>query len=153
MPSHTESRHLPYPAQQLFELVADVEKYPEFLEWFVAARISRRDGNLLEVDQVVRFNRLRERFTTQAQLDAPRRIHITSKDPSFKRFDQLWTFSPMPDGGTIVVYVSTLELSSSVLEHVMQALLDEGRIAKATIDAFAHRARQIYGAPADVSRS
>jgi len=145
MPSHRERRQLPYSARQLFDLVADVEKYPEFIEWFVAVRILRREGNVLEVEQIVRFKGLRARFTTRAVLDAPRRIEIASREPPFKRFDQLWTFSPAPKGGTIVEYASTLELRSSLLQHAMQALFDERQVAVATIDALARRARQIYG--------
>lgn len=145
MPSHRERRHLPYTAPQLFGLVADVEKYPEFIEWFVAVRIRHRDGNTLDVDQVVRFKGLRARFLTRAILDPPRRIAITAEEPRFKRFDQLWTFAPAPQTGTIVDYASTLELRSSLLQHAMQALFDERQVAQATVDAFARRAAQIYG--------
>jgi len=145
MPSHSERRQLPYTARQLFDLVADVEKYPEFIEWFVAVRIRRREGQMLDVDQVVRFKGLRARFATRAVLDAPQRIEVTSQDPSFKRFDQLWTFSPAPEAGTVVEFVSTLELHSTVLQHVMQALFDDRQMAEATIDAFERRAQQVYG--------
>ncbi len=146
MPSHRERRLLPYSARRLFDLVADVEKYPEFIEWFAAVRIRRREGNVLDVDQVVRFKGFRARFATRAVLDAPRRIAITCQEPPFKRFDQLWTFSPAPKGGTIVEYASTLELRSSLLQHAMQALFDERQVAEETVDAIARRAQQIYGA-------
>lgn len=148
MPSHHERRPLPYTPQQLFDLVADVEKYPEFLDWFVAAQIRHREGNLLEVDQVVRFKGLRARFTTYATLDAPRQIDIRCHDPPFRKFDQRWTFLPAASTGTIVDYESTLELRSSLLQHAMQALFDEDDMAKTTVDAFARRAQQIYGKPA-----
>ena len=145
MPSHRERRHLSYTAPQLFELVADVERYPEFIEWFVAVRVRRREGNILEVDQVVRFKGLRARFATRAVLDRPRRIEITSDEAPFKRFEQLWTFAPSPETGAIVEYASTLELRSSLAQHAMQAFFDERRVAEATIDAFARRAQLIYG--------
>lgn len=152
MPTHRERRHLPYTARRLFELVADVEKYPEFIEWFVAVRILRREGNILSVDQVVRFKGLRTRFTTRAVLDAPRRIEITSEEPPFRHFDHLWTFSLAPQSGTLVEYASALELHSSLLQHAMQALFDERQVAAATVDAFAQRAQEIYGAaPEDLS--
>ena len=147
MPSHHERRTLPYAPQQLFDLVADVEKYPEFIDWFVAVRIRRREGNQLDVDQVVRFKGLRQRFTTHATLDAPRRIDIICRKPPFQRFDQHWTFLPAAKSGTIVDYQSTLELRSSVLQLAMQALFDEAQAAKMTVDAFARRAQQIYGEP------
>jgi len=148
MPSHHESRQLPFAQRQLFELVADVEKYPAFLEWFVAARVRQRVGNWLEVDQVVRFKGVRARFTTHAVLDPPRRIDIICHDPPFKRFDQRWTFVSIGDNRTIVEYGGALELRSLVLQHAMQLLFDEPQIAKLTMDAFVRRAHQLYGTPA-----
>jgi coenzyme Q-binding protein COQ10 len=146
---HHERRTLPYAPRQLFDLIADVEKYPEFLDWFVAVQIRHREGNQLEVDQVVRFKGLRQRFTTQATLDPPRRLEIVCREPPFQRFDQQWTFRPAAKNGTIVDYESTLELRSSLLQHAMQALFDEDQAAKTTVDAFARRAQQIYGKPTD----
>lgn len=138
---------LPYTPRELFDLVADVEKYPEFIDWFVAVQIRHREGNRLDVDQVVRFKGLRQRFTTHATLDAPRRLDIVCHDPPFQRFDQHWAFRPAATAGTIIDYESTLELRSSLLQHAMQALFDEAEVAKATVDAFARRAQQIYGKP------
>ncbi len=106
--------------------------------------IRRRDGNRLEVDQILRFKGMRARFTTHAVLDAPRRIDVVSRDLLFKRFDQKWEFLPVDDHATIVEYESTLEMRSSLLQHAMQALFDEPQIARKTLDAFVGRARQIY---------
>lgn len=145
MPRHHERRELPYTAEQLFELIADIEKYPEFLEWFVAARIRQHDGNVLAVDQIVRFKGLRTRFSTRAMLDRPRRIAITTEDSPFKRFDQTWTFTPAPRGGTTVDYESELVLRSALMQRAMAAVFDEKQFAKTTVDAFVHRAQQIYG--------
>lgn len=147
MSCHNERRQLPYLPTQLFDLVADVEKYPEFIEWFVAVRIRRRDGDVLEVDQIVRFKGMRARFMTRAVLDRPREIAIASSDPPFRRFDQRWTFRPLGATATDVAYESSLELRSPLLQHAMQALFDERQVATATVDAFARRARRIYGAP------
>lgn len=149
MSSHSEQRQLPYTSMRLFDLVADVEKYPEFIDWFVVVRVRRRLGDVLEVDQVVRFKGMRARFTTHAVLDRPREIAIASSDPPFRRFDQRWTFRPFGAAATDVTYESSLELRSPLLQHAMQALFDERQVATATVDAFARRARQIYGAPAD----
>lgn len=148
MPRHQERRQLPYTQQQVFDLVADVEKYPEFIEWFVAVRIRKREGNLLEVDQLVRFKGVRARFTTLARIERPQRIDITCHDPPFKRFDQKWTFIPAGVAHTIVEYESELELNSPLLQHAMQMLFDERQAARATVDAFERRAGQIYGKPA-----
>jgi coenzyme Q-binding protein COQ10 len=147
MPSYGQRRHLCYAARQLFDLVADVEKYPEFLEWFVATRILRRNGNVLDVEQTMRFAGFRTRLVTRAVLDEPRAIAITTRDPRFKGFDQRWSFTPAPDGGTTVDYQSTVELRSRLLQHLVGAVFDERKIAEATVNAFERRARQICGPP------
>ncbi|MGP0094138.1 MAG: type II toxin-antitoxin system RatA family toxin [Xanthobacteraceae bacterium] len=149
MPSYSQRRHLRYAAQQLFDLVADIEKYPEFLEWFVAARIIHRDGNVLEVAQIMRFAGFRAQIVTWAVLDPLRQIAIGTRDPRFKSFDQRWTFTPAPDGGTTVEYQSTVELRSRVAQHLIRALFDERQIAETTVNAFERRARQICGPPLD----
>lgn len=147
MPSHREHRHLPYSREQMFDLVADVEKYPEFIDWFVAIRVLRRDGNALDVEQVVRFKGLRARFVTHALLERPGRIAIATQDPPFKNFEQQWTFSPAGAHATALDYRSSLELRSPLLQHTLQMLLDEPEIARKTVDAFQRRAQQIYASP------
>lgn len=145
MSRHQVRRELPYPADRLFDLVADVESYPEFIEWFAAVRILRRAGNLLDVEQIVRFKGLEAHFVTHAELERPRRIAIASGDAPFKTFEQIWRFQPKGPRRTIVDYETTVELRSSLLEHAMEALFDEPRIARETVDAFERRARQVYG--------
>ncbi len=108
-------------------------------------RIRQRDGNRLEVDQIVRFKGMHARFTTYAVFDPPRRIDVVSHDTLFKNFDQKWEFLPVDDHGTMVEYESTMEMRSSLLQHAMQALFDEPQIARKTLDAFVRRAQQVYG--------
>ncbi len=146
MPTHVERRHLPYTVQQLFDLVADIEKYPEFIDEFEAARIRRREGNVLYVDQVVRFAMLRAELASIAVLDPPREIVVTATDPRFERFENRWRFSPAPEGGSIVEYSTSVDLRPGALKHIMEVLFDERRMAESTILAFKRRARQIYGA-------
>jgi len=144
MPSHRERRELPYSQEQVFDLVADIVKYPEFIDWFVAVRILRRAGNVLDVEQIVRFKGIRSRFVTRAVLDRPMTIAIASTDPPFKRFEQRWSFAPAGRERTIVDYDSTLELRSPLLEHAMRAFFDEPEIARITVDRFERRAHQLY---------
>ena len=154
MPHHIERRHLAYTAEQLFDLVADVERYPEFLQWFVAARIRHRDGHALDVDQTVRFAGFTAELATRAVLDRPRRIAIAASDPPppLRRLDQCWTFTPASDGRTTVQYEVSVELRSSLLQRLMRPLLDERQMAEATINAFTRRAEQIYGPPHSLAR-
>ncbi|MDE2166671.1 MAG: type II toxin-antitoxin system RatA family toxin [Alphaproteobacteria bacterium] len=149
MASYFESRRLAFTPRQLFDVVADIERYPEFLEWFVAVRIRRRDGNVLEVDQVVAFKGLRTQFATRAVFDPPRGIDVTSRDPQFKRFHQHWTFVPAGAGHTIVEYSSALEPRSRIVRHAMRLLFDQPHFARVMVDAFLRRAETLYGARRD----
>jgi len=142
---HTERRSLPYTPHQIFDLVADVEKYPKFIDWFVSARIRRRDGNVQYVDQVVRYSGLRVAFATRAVLEPPRHITVTSTDFPFRSFNQHWWFRPDGGSGTLVEYDVTFELRFGFLHGLMDMLADQRQIAERTIDMFTHRAQQLYG--------
>jgi coenzyme Q-binding protein COQ10 len=144
MPVHNERRHLPYTPQQVFDLVADVERYPEFLPWIAATRIMRRDGNTLWVEMVVGASLLRRNFTAEALLERPTRITICSRDALFEHYQQTWLLAPTEDGGTIVEFRTDFELRSRLLQAVMAGFLDDA--ATTMVSAFKHRARQMYGA-------
>jgi len=68
MPTHAEKRHLPYSQKQLFDLVAEVNRYPEFLPWCTACRITKRDGDIFFADLVIRFKVFTERFQSKVTL-------------------------------------------------------------------------------------
>lgn len=145
MPIYTERQHLPYTAAQLFDLVADVECYPEFMPWVIAAHICRREHKTIFVDMTIGSGPLRGRLSTVGVLQRPDRIDITSSDRLFARFVQRWTFAADTAGGTDVEYHVDFELRSGVLEALLSAAL-AGQIA-ATIAAFKHRAIELYGQP------
>ena len=142
---HTERCHLPYTPRQMFDLVADVEKYPEFIDWFNSARIRHRDGNVQYVDQVVRYAGLRVAIATRAVLDPPRHITITSTDFPFRSFDQHWRFTPDGQFGKLVQYDVAFALRFGFLHGLTDLLADRRQIAERTVDTFGHRARQVYG--------
>lgn len=142
---HTERRRLPYTPRQLFDLVADIEKYPQFVDWFVSARIRRRAANACDTDVVVRYGRLRVAFTTHTVFAPPRRIVVTTSDFPFRRFDHDWTFTPDGPAGTLVGYEVVVDLRFGVLGGLMNLLADQRQIAAATIGMFERRARQLYG--------
>jgi coenzyme Q-binding protein COQ10 len=143
---HIERRRFPYTPRQLFDLVADVEKYPQFIDWFVSAHIRHRAGNLCEVDQVVRYGGLSVAFASRAVLDPPQRIRVTSTDFPFRSFDQHWTFTPEGHSGTLVQYDVAFELRFGFLLHgLMDLVADQRQIAATTIDMFQRRALQLYG--------
>jgi coenzyme Q-binding protein COQ10 len=144
MPTHHERRHLPYTPEQLFDLVADVERYPEFLPWVLAAHIRRREGDAVWVDLTVGTRIVRRTFTSEASLRRPNRIVIASHDAMFDHYQQVWSFEPAEDGGTIVEFRVDFGFRSSLMQTLMGRFL-EG-IAADMVSAFKHRARQFHGA-------
>ena len=80
MPTHAEKRILPYSPEQMFDLVAQVERYPEFLPWCIAARIRQKDDKLLVADLIIGFKMIRERFTSRVEFDRPRRIDVRMQE-------------------------------------------------------------------------
>ncbi len=94
MPTHAEERVLPYTPEQLFALVADIERYPEFLPWCVGARIKERRADLIVADLIIGFRMFRERFTSRVSLDPPQRIDVAYAEGPFRYLNNHWTFAP-----------------------------------------------------------
>jgi coenzyme Q-binding protein COQ10 len=146
MPTYFVEAELPYAPQQVFDLVADIESYPKFLHHVAAARIRRRNGSTLWVDQVVRVAVLRLRFSTRAVLEPPFRIHVVCDDSMFGKFDETWSFTGIPSGGTRLGCNAKYELRPGLIRLVLGEALHD--VLDATVKAFEARARQLYAAGA-----
>jgi coenzyme Q-binding protein COQ10 len=145
MPTHAEQRVLGHSPEQLYTLVADVERYPEFLPWCLAARVRRREGSLVVADLVIGFKMIREHFTSRVRLDeAGRRIDVDYVEGPFKYLNNHSLFEPHPEGCLIDFYVD-FEFRSRILQKMMEALFHEA--VKRMVRAFETRADALYGAP------
>jgi coenzyme Q-binding protein COQ10 len=142
MPTHAEQRHLPYTKQQLFELVAGVEQYPEFLPWCTAARITRHDGPTFYADIMVQFKVFRERFTSKVTPHPYDLIDVEYIHGPFRYLNNHWRFIETPDGCTIDFYVD-FEFRSRILQKMIGLLFNEA--VSRMVGAFETRARQLYG--------
>ena len=145
MPSHAEQRTLPYSPEQIFDLVADVARYPEFLPWCVASRINRRDGDVFEADVMIGFKITREKFTSRVTLSRPSHIEVEYTDGPFKYLTNHWKFAPTDDGCLIDFHID-FEFRSRLLQRVLEPLFTEA--VRRMVSAFESRAGVIYGAPA-----
>ncbi len=145
MPTHAEQRVLPYTQEQMFALVADVERYPEFLPWCVGARIRERQPDLIVADLIIGFRMFRERFTSRVALDPPRRIDVTYTEGPFRYLNNHWAFATVPGGCRIDFFVD-FEFKSRLLQKVIELLF--GEAVRRMVGAFEGRARQLYGKPA-----
>ena len=142
MPTHAEQRLLPYTPEQLFDLVADVERYPEFLPWCLAARVRERKGNVITADLLIGFKMVRERFTSRVVLDRPHRIDVSYAEGPFRYLNNHWEFIPQP-GGCLIDFCVDFEFRSRMLQKVIAVLFNEA--VKRMVGAFEARARQLYG--------
>jgi coenzyme Q-binding protein COQ10 len=144
MPTHAEQRVLPYTPEQLFDLVADIERYPEFLPWCVGARIKSRKGDEIAADLVIGFRMFRERFTSLVKLDrAGRRIDVTYTEGPFRYLNNHWKFLPEPGGRTRLDFFVDFEFKSMILQKIIGALFNEA--VRRMVAAFEARAKQLYG--------
>ena len=145
MPTHAERRRLPYRQDQLFNLVADVERYPEFLPWCLAARIRERGPNLVIADLLIGYKMVRERFTSRVVLSRPGRIDVSYSEGPFKYLTNHWLFEPQPDGGTLIDFYVDFEFRSKMLQKLMGMFFNEA--VRRMVAAFEARAHQLYGDP------
>ncbi len=143
MPTHAEKRYLPYRPDQLFDLVAGVDRYPEFLPWCKAARVTRREGNVFYADMVVAFRMFRERFRSKVTLWPKYGIDVEYVDGPFRYLNNHWRFEPTPDGGCIVDFYVDFEFRSRLLQQLIGLLFNEA--VRRMVSAFEARARQLYG--------
>ena len=145
MPTHAEQRLLPYTPEQMYALVADIERYPEFLPWCVASRIRERRADFISADLVIGFKMFRERFTSNVKLGPPDRIDVTYAEGPFRYLENHWVFERAPGGCRIDFFVD-FEFKSRVLQKVIEVLFSEA--VRRMVAAFEGRARQLYGKPA-----
>ena len=142
MPKHSEQKVLPYRADQLFDLVADVARYPEFLPWCRAARIRKRDGDVIVADLVIGFKGVTEKFTSRVTLDRERnRVDTIYEEGPFKYLENHWKFESVP-GGTSVDFHVDFEFRSRILQAMIGAVFTEA--VRRMVAAFETRAAELY---------
>lgn len=147
MPRHSETRHLPYTPDQLFDLVADVARYDEFLPWVVAVRIRSSSEEETVADLVVGFNAFKERFTSRVHKERPNRVCVDYIEGPLKYLHNEWRFEPAADGGTDVHFSVDFAFRSRIFEALAGQMFD--RALRRMIGAFETRAAALYG----ISRS
>ncbi len=145
MPSHSEKRELPYPPEHLFDLVADVEEYPDFLPWCVASRILSHAETELRAELAIGFKGIRERFISHVMLDRPnRRIDVTYEDGPFRYLENHWVFHDTGEGGCLLDFHVDFEFKSRLLAMVMGPLFDDA--VRRMVQAFEDRAAALHAA-------
>ena len=151
MPRIAETRHSPWSAEQMFDLVADVKRYPEFLPWVVATRV-RRDGDTeMIADMLVGFNALREKFTSKVTKDRPRMIDVDYLEGPMRELDNKWFFHPEPGGGCRIDFCVDFTFRNPIFEALAGQYLD--RAFRKMVSAFEARAAALYGSSSSSATS
>jgi coenzyme Q-binding protein COQ10 len=145
MPHHAETRRLPWTAGQMFDLVADVARYPEFLPWVQGLRVLKAEGDVVTADMIVGFKMIRERFTSRVKLDRPGHVRVDYISGPLRRLDNDWHFRPTGDGGCEIDFSVDFEFRSKMFERLAGMFF--GEAFKRMVGAFEARAEQIYGRP------
>ncbi len=142
MTTHAEQRLIRYSPEQLFQLVADVKRYPEFLPWCLASRIRKQTDTALVADLIIGFQVFKEQFTSHVQMNREHLIiTVEYAEGPFKFLTNRWKFIEHPDGCIIDFYVD-FEFKSRLLQTVIENLFTEA--VRRMVSAFEARADQLY---------
>lgn len=149
MPTHAEKRVMPYSAQQMYDLVADVKAYPEFLPWCAAARVrnvtDHADHQIIDADLVISFKLFRERFGSKVTLWPDKtRIDVAYLDGPFRYLNNHWKFTDLDDGTCEADFFVDFAFKSSLLQTVIGAVFNEAMLR--IVRAFEARAAELYAA-------
>jgi coenzyme Q-binding protein COQ10 len=151
MPHHHERRSLPHSAEQMYDLVADVARYPEFLPWVSAIRIRKDDETEMLADMIVGFKSLRETFSSRVVKTPNTSIVVDYLDGPMKHLHNAWTFEDAADGGATVDFTVDFSFRNVVFEALAGQFFDAA-LRKMT-GAFIERADALYGAGGSNSSS
>ena len=143
MPRHTETRQLPYTPEQLFDLVADVKRYQEFLPWVAATRVRSDSETLMIADLVVGFRSLKETFTSRVTKNRPHSIEVDYIEGPLKYLHNGWKFRPDGEGGSYVDFCVDFAFKNRIFESLAGQMFD--RALRRMIGAFEERAKELYG--------
>ena len=142
MPRHSETKFLPYTREQMFELVADVARYDEFLPWVVAVRVRSSSETETIADLVIGFNAFKERFTSKVVKEKPRKICVDYIEGPLKFLHNEWDFEPA-SGGTNVHFSVDFAFKNRIFESLAGQMFD--RALRRMTGAFEQRAAALYG--------
>ena len=143
MPGIHEVRLMPYSAEQMFDLVADVARYHEFLPWVVGARVRSNSETEMIADLLVGFNALREKFTSRVIKQRASRIEVIYIDGPMRDLENVWQFRALASGGCEVEFRVDFTFRNAVFEALAGQYFD--RAFRKMVAAFETRADALYG--------
>jgi coenzyme Q-binding protein COQ10 len=143
MPGIHETRTLPYSAEQMFDLVADVASYGEFLPWVMATRVRSDDGTEMIADMLVGFNALREKFTSRVVKQRPERLMVHYVDGPLQDLDNVWQFRSLGPEACEIDFHVEFRFRNALFEKLAGQYIDKA--FRKMVAAFETRAAELYG--------
>ena len=143
MPGVRETRTLPYSAEQMFDLVADVGRYGEFLPWVMATRVRSSTDTEMVADMLVGFNALREKFTSRVVKQRPEKIQVHYLDGPLQDLDNVWLFRPLGEHACEIDFCVEFRFRNALFEKIAGQYFD--RAFRKMVAAFETRAAELYG--------
>ena len=151
MPGIRETRRLPYSCEEMFDLVADVDRYGEFLPWVVATRVRSDSETEMVADMLVGFKALREKFTSRVIKDRPNRLEVIYIDGPMRDLDNVWHFRVLPEGGCEIDFCVDFTFKNKMFEMLAGQYFD--RAFRKMVAAFETRADELYGSSSSSAQS
>jgi coenzyme Q-binding protein COQ10 len=142
MPGIRETRGMPYTPEQMFDLVGDVGRYPEFLPWVIATRVRSESETEMVADMLVGFKALKEKFTSRVVKRRPEEIQVTYVDGPLRDLDNTWRFRPV-EGGCEIDFAVDFAFRNPLFEKIAGQYFD--RAFRKMVSAFEERAAVLYG--------
>ena len=143
MPGIQETRRLPYSCEQMFDMVADVARYGEFLPWVVATRVRTNSETEMVADMLVGFKALREKFTSRVVKHRPDAITVHYMDGPMRDLDNRWHFRPTEDGGCELDFAVDFTFRNKMFQSLAGQYFDKA--FRKMVAAFETRAEELYG--------
>ena len=143
MPQHRQTQRLPYTPEQMYDLVVDVEKYPDFLPWCVASRVKSQAETRMVADLMVGFKVFRERYTSNITMTPKTHVLVEQSSGPFKHLKNSWAFKPADGDGVEIDFFIDFEFSSAMLQRAVQPVFSEA--TRRMVAAFEKRAAALYG--------
>ena len=136
------SAHVPYTARQVFDLVDDIEHYPEFLPWCTAAQVKERQSDYTIASLTLEKKGLRKRFTTKNTVEVGRKLEMHLVEGPFKHLYGVWTFEPTDNGCQVTVSLE-FDFASRIIAMLLGPIFNHA--ANNLLEAFVARAHALYG--------
>jgi coenzyme Q-binding protein COQ10 len=151
MPGIQEVRLLPYSAEQMFDLVGDVARYPEFLPWIMATRVRSDSETEMVADMLIGFSAIREKFTSRVEKRRAEEIRVHYVDGPLRDLDNVWLFRPLGDQACEIDFRVDFTFRNALFEKLAGQYFD--RAFRKMVAAFEARAAVLYGSSSSSATS